>query len=242
MLATGVPVGVVGEHRLTSNRCHRGKPVRPRHAYARPLRPSGVPIGDIAMHGVPPDEERPRKRCVRCNEPGHAHYLTFSCFHDLPLLAKDRPRTWFLQALGAAREKHEFHLWGYVVMPEHVHLLLCPRREDYSISTILHAIKRPTAYRALADLRERAPAFVERLTVRQGKRTETHFWQAGGGYDRNVTEPRAAHEMLEYVHNNPVRRGLAQTPPDWPWSSARFWEGWDDILLAMDRTLPDVSG
>ena len=63
--------------------------------------------------------------------PGHAHLLTFSCFRRMPLLSKDRTRRWFLEALGAARSALEFDLWAWVIMPEHVHLLIYPRREGY---------------------------------------------------------------------------------------------------------------
>ena len=48
-----------------------------------------------------------------------------------------------------------------------------------------------------------------RITVKRSKRLERRFWQAGGGYDRNVWEPKILLAMIEYIHNNPVRRGLA---------------------------------
>lgn len=69
---------------------------------------------------------QPRKQCRRYNEPGHAHALTFSCFQRRPFLARDRTRQWMLEAIDQARTKHGFHLWAYVLIPEHVHLLLGP--------------------------------------------------------------------------------------------------------------------
>ena len=72
-----------------------------------------------------------RKRVKHFDIPGHAHLLTFSCFRRMPFLSKDRTRRWFLEALGAARSALEFDLWAWVIMPEHVHLLIYPRREGY---------------------------------------------------------------------------------------------------------------
>jgi len=60
------------------------------------------------------------------------------------------------------------------------------------------------------------------------------FWQRGGGYDRNVWEPDTLRKMIEYIHDNPVRRGLVTRATDWPWSSARFNAGTGDAVLAMD--------
>jgi putative transposase len=65
-----------------------------------------------------------RKQCRRYNEPGHAHALTFTCFHRRPFLSKDRSRRWFTHAVIAAKQELSFHVWAYVVMPDHVHLLL----------------------------------------------------------------------------------------------------------------------
>jgi putative transposase len=53
------------------------------------------------------------------------------------------------------------------------------------------------------------------------------FWQRGGGYDLNLFSPDTVREKLEYMHNNPVKRGLCKAPADWRWSSASFYAGGD---------------
>ena len=68
--------------------------------------------------------------------------------------------------------------------------------------------------------------------------TEYRFWQAGGGYDRNVVEQDTLRTMIDYIHSNPVRRGLVDRPEDWTWSSARWYAGLHPVVLEMDRTLP----
>jgi putative transposase len=183
-----------------------------------------------------------RKRVRGYNEPGHAHEFTFSCFRRLPLLNRDRTRRWFLEALDSARRRRNLALWAYVVMPEHVHVIVYPRDATFQVGLIRTALKEPVQRKALAFLRRPAPAFLERLRDEQPKgQVHRRFWQRGGGYDRNVTDPETLRTMIEYIHNNPVRRGLVSCAADWPWSSARFYEGAGDVPLAMDP-LPVLAG
>ena len=162
------------------------------------------------------------KKCRRYNEPGHAHALTFSCFHRRPFLSKDRSRRWFLRALEIARERHEFDLWAYCIMPEHVHLLLYPRLCDYSISEILRTIKQSVAVVALRHVKRSSPASLRQFEDCQPNGVAAYrFWQRGGGYDRNLTEVSTVLAEIDYIHANPVRRELCQRAADWPWSSAR---------------------
>ena len=66
------------------------------------------------------DSEKPRKTVKHYDVFGDAHFLTFSCYHQIPLLSKDRTRLWFIEELNKARTKHQFDLWAWVIMPEHV--------------------------------------------------------------------------------------------------------------------------
>jgi putative transposase len=163
------------------------------------------------------------------------HELTFSCFRRLPLLNKDRSRKWFIEAMGKAREDRQFLLWAYVVMPEHVLLVVWPTEKLYEMRLIRTALKVPVQRKALAYLRHNAPSFLERLKDRQPNgKVHYRFWQRGGGYDRNIVEPETVRTMIEYIHCNPVRRGLVSRAIDWPWSSARFYAGMTDVPIAMD--------
>src|SRR5713226_6973285 len=102
-----------------------------------------------------------RKSNKSYNEPGHAHELTFSCFRRLPLLSRDRTRQWFLEALDSARHRLKLSLWAYVIMPEHVHVIVWPREPVYEVRRIRTALKVPVQRKALAFLRREAPAFLE---------------------------------------------------------------------------------
>jgi putative transposase len=156
----------------------------------------------------------------------------------MPLLSKDRTRGWLLEAIQAARKKHLFDLWAWVFMPEHVHLLIWPKDTNCRIQRILTDIKRPVGQEAIAWLEANRPEFLVKLTVRNRNCTYRRFWQAGPGQDRNIFDPNAAHRIVEYIHNNPVRRGLVNLPSQWIWSSAADWAGLGDIRLKVDRTIP----
>ena len=163
-----------------------------------------------------------RKTCARWNRRGHAHALTFSCVDRLPLLAAKEAKDLFVHSVAAARRRHRFDVWAYVVMPEHVHLLIRPREDQYPISKILAAIKRPMAYRA----------------KQAGLNARERFWLPGGGFDRNLVGATAVRNEIDYIHANPVRRGLCEAPEDWAYSSAGFWLDVEGVPLEMDRTVP----
>jgi len=182
-------------------------------------------------------------KCVRSyNVPGDAHELTFSCFHGLPLLGKDRSRGWFVSAMRCARRDLKLSLWAYVIMPEHVHLLFCPQEAEYKIARVRTALKAPVTAKALRFLRSTTPSFLEKLKDAQPNgQVHYRFWQRGGGYDRNVVQLTTLLHMIDYIHQNPVRRGLVEKATDWVWSCARFYAGMRPVPIDMDP-LPSLDG
>jgi len=181
------------------------------------------------------DRKVMRKTRRVINEPGHAHELTFSCFQRWPLLRDDRIKLWFVDAMEAARCRHGVRLWAYVIMPEHVHMLIHPRDYEYDVSAILKSIKQPVARKATRFFQQSDPNLFKQLRiVRPTGKVEHRFWQQGGGYDRNIVSPDVARSSIEYIEANPVRRGLAGLPTDWKWSSAQFHSGARDVPLKMD--------
>ncbi len=106
-------------------------------------------------------------------------------------------RTTFLDRLEWLRQKHEFYVFGYVLMPEHVHLL----------------VSEPKRYRLAATIN------VLKVEVsKQAKGNRKQFWQTRY-YDFNVVTSAKLVEKLRYMHRNPVKRGLVAEPQEWPWSS-----------------------
>lgn len=158
------------------------------------------------------------------NSPGQAHELTFSCYRGYRFLDRERIRHWLAEAIIEAAIKHDYAVVAYVFMPEHAHLIVLPRSRAYDISAFLKDVKAPVGRKAIDHLEMQGDhVWLERITRRRGKRIERVFWQSGGGYDRNVHEPDTLRSMIDYAHNNPLRRGLVQQATDWPWSSARWY-------------------
>ena len=176
-----------------------------------------------------------RKRCKHYDVEGDAHCFTFSCFRGLPLFSRERTCRWMLDALRLGPEKDQYDLWAHVIMPEHVHVVMLPHGSA-RISGILTTVKQSASRRALNWVKRYSPDFLAHLEDRQpGGRRSYRFWQRGGGHDRNLRTLSDIYEKIDYVHNNPVRRGLCATPAEWPWSSCRAWEHGVEEPLPIDR-------
>ncbi len=148
-------------------------------------------------------------------------FLTFSCHRREQLLGRPEWRDLFAGSLARARDRCGFELVGWVVMPEHAHLLIVPGR-DATVPAILRSIKQPIAQRAIATWRMANVPILEWLRVGEDR---YRYWQAGGGFDRLVRTPDELAKTLSYIHRNPVTRGLVENDTDWAWSSARWYAG-----------------
>lgn len=194
----------------------------------------------LRIHNPGSGESHFSKRRQRWDDTLTARSLTFSCFRRYPLLSKNRTREWLVEALQAGRHKFPVDLWAWVIMPEHVHLLVRPREKGAVIGRFQGFVKERVARRAIQYLQAEAPEWIPKITVVEGQTTRRRFWQPGGGYDRNIEQDQTLLATIEYLHQNPVRRGLVERSTDWVWSSARWYAGESDCPLEMDRTLPMV--
>jgi putative transposase len=114
------------------------------------------------------------------------------------------------------RSKRNFLVLGFVFMPEHVHLLVSePPGSDPSIA--LQVLKQEVSRRLRKEHRLSSESQAG-LKFGEAQAEEEHFWQRRF-YDFNVWSEKKFREKLEYMHANPVKRGLVVHPKDWPWSS-----------------------
>ncbi|MGH9500084.1 MAG: REP-associated tyrosine transposase [Terriglobales bacterium] len=137
----------------------------------------------------------------RFHPSGQTHFITFCCYHRRQLLRTDASCSLFESALERVRRNYGLYVYGYVVMPEHVHLLLSEPQRD----TLAEAVKS-----------------LKQGVARQLIGGAEHFWQKRY-YDFNIRNHRQFAEKLRYIHGNPVKRGLCERPEDWEWSSFRHW-------------------
>lgn len=155
---------------------------------------------------------QPRKKMRRQGGAFDCRFLTFSCEGRRPHFGSARLRDLFAHQLAhsSARARVVVHAW--VVMPNHVHLLVTPK--DNGLERWLGALKGRVARLAM-----QVPGFDP---IASGG-DDGVFWLAGGGFDRRIySEPRFDQKQ-SYIHGNPVVRGLCEDPCDWTWSSARDW-------------------
>lgn len=127
------------------------------------------------------------------------HLVTFSCFHRLPLLEAPGAMDAFQAVLETTRTRHQARIYAYVLMPEHIHLLI-NEPPGIALAQFLKALKQ--------------------ITSRKLRGPRARFWQARY-YDSNVCGQKARSEVIRYIHRNPVKRGWVEKPEDWPWSSFR---------------------
>jgi putative transposase len=159
------------------------------------------------------------------------HFLTFSCYRRRPFRNPARCDL-FLKILDRVRRRYRFVVLGYVVMPEHVRLLVSePQRE--TLSTAIQALKLGVV-RSMQGSRGNGVAAPRSRKTSETRGTPVHgapvstpvhpdrFWLARF-YDFNVFTERKRVEKLRYIHRNPVEHGLVSSPEQWRWSSFRWY-------------------
>lgn len=157
------------------------------------------------------------------------HFITFTCYRRRPHLNAPSVRDQFVMARKRTRKNYGMFVYGFVVMPNHIHLLISEPQHG-TIATVIQSLKIASAKRARTN---QTPQ-------------DSPFWQKRY-YDRNVRVHREFIENLKYIHRNPVKRGLVESPADWQWSSFRHYaegidcgvtiESWRNRTPAPDPTI-----
>jgi putative transposase len=142
----------------------------------------------------------------RYQESEQSHFLTFSCYRRQQNFRESRLRDLFVRCLEQTRVRFGLRVYGFVVMLEHVHLLVSePDRS--SLASAVQSLK--------LALAKRLPAVGRNVLA-------PPFWQKRY-YDHNISDDEKFIEKLRYIHHNPVMRGLVEKPGDWAWSSFRHY-------------------
>ena len=136
----------------------------------------------------------------RFHESRQSHYLTLSCQSRKPNFSAPRIYDLFLNRLEETRLRFDMRIYAYVVMPEHVHLLLSEPDKE-TLAHAMHFLKL---------------SFTKTLGYKGS------FWEKRY-YDRNIRDADEFDEKLGYIHRNPVKRGLVKELAEWKWSSFRHY-------------------
>jgi putative transposase len=163
---------------------------------------------------------------------GQLHFVTFSCYWRLPLLGRVQARNLFVKELERVRREYGFLLVGYVVMPNHVHVLMSEPKKG-TPSTVLQMLKQRVSRGMRKDKKLATPKGQLPLLFPKFIANLPQFWQPRF-YDFNLYSHEKKKEKLEYMHANPVVRGLVRHPRDWPWSSFSFYAREEAGLVEID--------
>jgi putative transposase len=147
----------------------------------------------------------------RYQQAGDLHHITVSCFRHRRILETAEARDSFVELLERTRVLYAMHVFGYVVMPTHVHLLV-GEPETALLSVAMQTLK-------------------QRFTK---TRVEEFVWEPRY-YDFNVRTEKKRIEKLTYIHRNPVKDGLAAEADDWRWSSFRAYAYLEDGPVKITR-------
>ena len=165
---------------------------------------------------------------------GTARFITFTCYHRRQLLTDTETIQLYLQCLGDVSRRHAVRILGWVVMPEHVHLVLHPP-DGTLMGAFVGELKSRSARAILQRWRERRDHRLRLVTLPGVEPPRYRFWQ-GRCYDHNCRTPQTAVEKINYCHNNPVARKLVAEPGQWRWSSHDWYAGVVPSELVIDGT------
>ena len=168
-----------------------------------------------------------RKQLKRFEHRNELRFLTFSCYQRLGLFNNDAIKDHFVNHFIDCQATLQFKTYAWVLMPEHIHLLIRPQDETQTVETILRRLKSSFGQGVIRRWEELHAPILKRITIANGTR---RFWQRGGGYDRNTFSEKELIEKIGYIHLNPVKRGLVSTLDEWKWSSARWYEKREDYV------------
>ncbi len=164
------------------------------------------------------------------NDNSYAHFVTTRTYENRPYFENREISSILWEEMRFYGQKYGFALLGYVIMPDHVHLLIWWDKEEIpelNVSKIMQMIKGTTARRCIDLLKNKGLERMLQATPKNNLDSRTHrrnlkyrLWQSGF-YDFNIYNEEKLLEKLNYMHNNPVKAGLVLSASDYEWSSCK---------------------
>lgn len=162
------------------------------------------------------------------------HFITSTVVEWLPVFTSSTYCDVLIESLKFCRKQKGLKLYAFVIMDTHIHLLayagylprLMKEFKSYTASRLIQSLQNSGNQRLLKDL-----AYFKR----RGKTECSHqFWQEGY-HPQAVTTEEMMLQKMEYLHFNPVRRGLVDRPEYWRYSSAASYYGGGVPVMEIDR-------
>jgi putative transposase len=152
---------------------------------------------------------------------GHARFVTFCTHRKIPVLTDDACRQAVLDSINEVKSSTGFQLLAYVIMPEHLHLVLVPA-DNTQLGLLTGEIKLLSSKAIHTILLFRSSALLAKLTATRDGTRRFVLWQRRC-FDRNCRSEGEVRDAVRYCHDNPVKRGLVGDPARWKWSSYAWY-------------------
>jgi putative transposase len=171
------------------------------------------------------------------DHPGTIRFVTFSSHRGYGWLTERDVPEIFLKWLDTIRVQDGIGILGYVIMPDHIHLVLFSP-DTIALGEAVERLKGHTAGDVLSLWQSRDGAIPTQFRADDSEHPSEHRLWHPGCEDYNCRGGESVREKIQYCHNNPVTRGLVNEPGDWPWSSYRWYQGERDVPLRIDSLSP----
>ena len=153
-----------------------------------------------------------------------AYFVTFTVVEWLPVFINESACKIVTESLNFCIANKFLRVNAYVIMPSHMHAILFD--SNFEIARLRHTLDdfRKFTGRQLADYCDKnlPSAFGETLRKNAGKDRGRRFWQPTK-HPEGIFSERFYVQKVNYIHLNPVRKGLVRFPEDWRFSSASYW-------------------
>jgi REP element-mobilizing transposase RayT len=152
------------------------------------------------------------------------YYVTFSVIEWLPVFIDETACKIITDSLNFCIQKKHLGVNAYVIMPTHVHAILFDVEFDpVRLKSTLDDMRKFTGRQLLDHAARHLPkSYTEEFQKHAGKDRERRFWQPTQ-HPVGITSNGFWKQKMDYVHQNPCRKGLVLRPEDWRFSSARYW-------------------
>ena len=171
---------------------------------------------------------------------GNSYFITTSVNKFVKIFKKRKYVYIILENINFYKEKYGFKLIAYVIMPDHIHMLIYPDQGRVKeISKFIEDFKKFTARKLCEQMKKDKRINwlrLFRLEEPKKKNWEYQIWQQGYD-DLGVYSPKILRTKINYIHNNPVRKGLVEEPEDYLYSSARNYILNDHSVIKVDTEL-----
>ena len=157
------------------------------------------------------------------------HFLTATVNHWLPIFTRPETVNIVLDSWRFLQREADFQLYGYVILENHLHLIAASENLSHDIQRF----KSYTAKQIIAHLEQHSSTKLLELLAffkRAHKKETTYQVWEEGSHPQIIESEAVMRQKLDYIHQNPVKRGYVDQPEQWRYSSARNYAGQEGLI------------